>query len=415
MPTLFGILQPFRFFGHFLFLLFQLFKRLLCFLLCIQRGVHFFFCCLLASFKRIQLLIFRQLILNRRDFPAQPVDVRPFCFCLLFLCFLLFFLFFQFFLAFLFQFQLVALFLNLFGLFISLSSRIPRLFPLADLIIRIPDPLVVFLHDVLGQFQRRFNRKVCRFGLLDCLQLFRKRRPLGGFHVFHRNQNFLARVFVIAFFIPACLAEPFRQIIVKFRLEYLSEDLFPLIRFHPKQLAEFPLCNHDNLRKLFRIHPNDFFLNQPIDLFEIRDCFAVWHVELHFGIGRIFILAQHLRRTAADGIYLSPASEYQFHKSLRILVRIIRAQVPSDSIHTASRAIQRKHNRVKDCRFSRSGLAGDGIQTRFAQPGHIQFLFACIGAESAHRQFDRFHACMPSTFFIVFSTNRTASSLISLF
>ena len=415
MPAFFGILQPFRFFGHFLFLLFQPFKRLLCFLLCIQRGVLFFFCCLLASFKRIQLLIFRQLILNRRDFPAQPVDVRPFCFCLLFLCFLLFFLFFQFFLAFLFQFQLVALFLNLFGLFISLSSRIPRLFPLADLIIRIPDPLVVFLHDVFGQFQRRFNRKVCRFGLLDCLQLFRKRRPLGGFHVFHRNQNFLARVFVIGFFILVCLIKLLCQILIETSFEYLSDNCFPVFCFRPKQLAEFPLRDHDNLRKLFRIHADDFFLNQSLNLFYSRDRLAVWHVELYLVIISSFIFTQHLLWTTANGIGLSPATEHEFHKSLRVFVRIIRTQVPSDSIHTASRAIQRKHNRVKDCRFSCSGLAGDGIQTRFAQPGHIQFLFACIGAESAHRQFNRFHACTPSTFFIVFSTNRTASSLISLF
>ena len=406
------VFQAFRFLGQRLFFLLDPGQRVLRLPRRLRRLPSFGFRRLSSAFQFIQPVIFIHSAVNERNFRFQPFQLRLSGLGLLFQPDLPRLLLLQLHRICAARLKFDALFLNLVGPFVGSLRPVPRLF--AGLLPLNGGAVSVFVirYDSVSQFQRRLDMQIFRFRILNAFQLFGPRGVLFRAQIFHRNQNLFACIVIGLEFCLTGFAKQGRQPLIRRSFENLPENLLPVARLGLNQLAEFPLRNHHNLGKLFRVHADDVLFHHRRNLARSGDNLSIRHFQGHLGRRIRLIAAQALGRAASDAVFLTRASEHHFYVGFRLFVRVIRAQVSSVSVPSASGIVQRVHNRVKNRRLARACFARDCIQSRFAQLRQIQRLPACIRPKRAHGQPDWSHACMPPTFFMVSCTKRTASSLI---
>ena len=196
------------------------------------------------------------------------------------------------------------------------------------------------------------------------------------------------------------------------RLEKLLQDALALFGFRDEELSEIPLRQEDDLTELVRIEPDQF----PCRRLDIRakrrhflpvDQFRERGLHRRLRLSRAALLIDELLRRAAGTIRL--LADHEIKNDFRLLIRPRIVASHARAAPIARRLpIERIAHGIEDRGLARPRRPADEEEMTSVQFFEINGHFTRIGAESTHRQSQRFHRS--SSFLYTVSQQALASA-----
>ena len=182
--------------------------------------------------------------------------------------------------------------------------------------------------------------------------------------------------------------------------EQLAEDAAALLRRSVEQLCELPLRDEHDLGKLVVVQPNDLLHGGGHVL-----CLGHRRAGVRVGQGGIRLFGGHalapglgalVLRVAAHHVAHAVHLKFQLHKGGGLVIRVLAAQHGALPDAAAGMIVQRVGDGVKNSGLARAGVAGNEIQSAFAQLFKVERSLGGIGAKGRKGQSQRSHRVSPS-------------------
>ena len=177
-------------------------------------------------------------------------------------------------------------------------------------------------------------------------------------------------------------------------LEDLPKDLLSAFGVRLQQLAEIPLGDHGDLRKLAAVEADDPG-DLPVDLPSFGDQTSVREdqlcVRLLDGGPAALFRRPLVLRIPADGIDLAAVGEDQLHLRGGLRLGILGTEHGRVPVVPAGLPVEGIGDGVKDGGLACAGVSGDEVKPLFPQPLQVHDHLPGIGAEGGYRQFQRSH------------------------
>ena len=186
------------------------------------------------------------------------------------------------------------------------------------------------------------------------------------------------------------------QRLIPLRVEDLAEDGLALVRLGEQQLAELPLRDHCDARKLLPVHADDV-RHGGGHVARFRDDAAVRQrqlgVRLLHGRARAARFRARVFGVAAHGVGPAAVCEGQLHERRRLGRCVFAAQHGALAALAARLAVERVGDRVKDRRLAGARVAGDEVEPGRAERRKVHGRLPGVRAEGGHGQVQRSHGC----------------------